>query len=81
MRLPRRVPWASLSELEQLCSWIYAEEAAPDSRLRAIHRVRHLPCRSTVFSQFTIVVGLASHHISSTRTRLNTFAPGRPRTR
>lgn len=49
MRLPRRVPWASLSELEQLCSWIYAEEAVPDSRLRAIHRVRHLSSRSTFF--------------------------------
>lgn len=50
MRLPRRVPWASLSELELLCSWIYAEEGDPDSRLRAIHRVRSIPYR--VVSQF-----------------------------
>ncbi|KAF8634422.1 hypothetical protein AX15_000873 [Amanita polypyramis BW_CC] len=39
MRLPRRVPWASLAELEQLCSWIYAEDADHDSRQRAIHRL------------------------------------------
>ncbi|KAK2461696.1 hypothetical protein APHAL10511_006159 [Amanita phalloides] len=39
MRLPRRVPWASWTELEQLCAWIYADSASPDSRLRAIHRL------------------------------------------
>ncbi|KAM6498373.1 Las1-like domain containing protein [Amanita muscaria] len=39
MRLPRRVPWSSTADLEQLCSWIYSEEADHDSRLRAIHRL------------------------------------------
>ncbi|KDQ54841.1 hypothetical protein JAAARDRAFT_209051 [Jaapia argillacea MUCL 33604] len=26
MRLPRRVPWTSITELEQVCSWIYSDE-------------------------------------------------------
>ncbi|KAF8640922.1 hypothetical protein AX17_000570 [Amanita inopinata Kibby_2008] len=47
MRLPRRVPWASLSQLDLLCSWIYADDAG--SKLLAIHRLSawratsHLP--------------------------------------
>ena len=27
MQLPRRVPWASLAELDQLCQYIYAQDA------------------------------------------------------
>jgi ribosomal biogenesis protein LAS1 len=39
MRLPRRVPWASLTELDQLCSYIYAEDVHDNSRNLAIERV------------------------------------------
>ncbi|KAH7104697.1 Las1-domain-containing protein [Auriculariales sp. MPI-PUGE-AT-0066] len=35
MRLPRRVPWAALSELEQVCTWIFSDESAHDSRAKA----------------------------------------------
>ncbi|KAF9015458.1 Las1-like-domain-containing protein [Cyathus striatus] len=39
MRLPRRVPWASTAELDQLCSWIFADDADFNSRQLAIHRL------------------------------------------
>ncbi|KAF5377178.1 hypothetical protein D9615_006336 [Tricholomella constricta] len=39
MRLPRRVPWASLSELEQLCSWIYTDENDVDAKVLAVNRL------------------------------------------
>ena len=39
MQLPRRVPWASLAELDQLCSYIYAQDAHESSRDLAIERV------------------------------------------
>lgn len=40
MRLPRRVPWASIGELEQLCSWIYTDDHDLESKVLAINRVR-----------------------------------------
>ena len=40
MQLPRRVPWATVAELDQLCSWIYAEDAHDSSRNLSIERVR-----------------------------------------
>lgn len=39
MRLPRRVPWANIGELEQLCSWIYTDEADLEAKTLAINRV------------------------------------------
>lgn len=42
MRLPRRVPWASIGELEQLCSWIYTDETDFDAKARAVNRVSFL---------------------------------------
>lgn len=39
MRLPRRLPWSSLTELEQVCSWIYADENDWDSNVLAINRL------------------------------------------
>ena len=41
MRLPRRVPWTSLSELDQVCAWIYADEHDLYTKTLAINRVRH----------------------------------------
>ncbi|KAI0793360.1 Las1-like-domain-containing protein [Abortiporus biennis] len=39
MRLPRRVPWASLSELDEVCAWIYADQNDIDAKHRAIRRL------------------------------------------
>ncbi|KAF4607063.1 hypothetical protein EYR38_001120 [Pleurotus pulmonarius] len=35
MKLPRRVPWASLDDLDQVCTWIYYEDSE-ESKLLAI---------------------------------------------
>ena len=42
MRLPRRVPWASPAELDQLCNWIYADELDVDAKIFALQRVSAL---------------------------------------
>ncbi|KAH8120502.1 Las1-domain-containing protein [Phellopilus nigrolimitatus] len=39
MRLPRRVPWVSLVELDQVCSWIYTDENDVDATILAINRL------------------------------------------
>ncbi|PIL30928.1 hypothetical protein GSI_07097 [Ganoderma sinense ZZ0214-1] len=39
MRLPRRVPWEHLGELEQVCSWIYTDENDLDAKQRAVNRL------------------------------------------
>ncbi|KAF8557355.1 Las1-domain-containing protein [Imleria badia] len=39
MRLPRRVPWAYVGELEQVCSWIYADEEDLGAKIPAINRL------------------------------------------
>ncbi|KAI0761207.1 Las1-like-domain-containing protein [Trametes elegans] len=38
MRLPRRVPWQDLAELEQVCGWIYADENDLDAKRLALNR-------------------------------------------
>ncbi|TFK76738.1 Las1-domain-containing protein [Pluteus cervinus] len=39
MKLPRRVPWVSIAELDQVCSWIYADEHDTPSKILAINRL------------------------------------------
>ncbi|KAH9046478.1 Las1-domain-containing protein [Lactarius hengduanensis] len=39
MRLPRRVPWATLAQLEQVYSWVYSQDAGDSSRDSAIERL------------------------------------------
>lgn len=39
MRLPRRVPWAYIGELEHVCSCIYADEEDLEAKTLAINRV------------------------------------------
>ncbi|KAF9243749.1 Las1-like-domain-containing protein [Melanogaster broomeanus] len=39
MRLPRRVPWAHIGELEQVCSWIYVDEEDLEAKTLAINRL------------------------------------------
>ena len=41
MQLPKRVPWASLSELEELCSWIYSDETDLHTKQLAVNKVIH----------------------------------------
>lgn len=40
MKLPRRVPWASIGELDQLCSWVFANEFDTQDKILAVNRVR-----------------------------------------
>ncbi|KIY69720.1 Las1-domain-containing protein [Cylindrobasidium torrendii FP15055 ss-10] len=39
MQLPRRVPWSSSAELDQVCSWIFEDENDIDAKLLAIQRI------------------------------------------
>ncbi|KAH9921458.1 Las1-like-domain-containing protein [Fomitopsis serialis] len=39
MRLPRRVPWAHIGELEQVCSWIYTDENDLDAKELAVNKL------------------------------------------
>ncbi|KAL0576567.1 rRNA-processing protein las1 [Marasmius crinis-equi] len=39
MRLPRRVPWTSIAELDQVCSWIFTDETDLDSKSLATNRL------------------------------------------
>ncbi|PCH33291.1 Las1-domain-containing protein [Wolfiporia cocos MD-104 SS10] len=39
MTLPRRIQWDSLAELEQVCSWIYADEYDTNAKILAVNRM------------------------------------------
>ncbi|KAF9475637.1 Las1-domain-containing protein [Pholiota conissans] len=39
MRLPRRIPWSSLAELDQLCISIYADDSDVEAKIFAINRI------------------------------------------
>lgn len=39
MRLPRRVPWANINELDQLCSWVFMDESDLEAKRFAINRL------------------------------------------
>ncbi|KAI6129295.1 Las1-like-domain-containing protein [Pisolithus croceorrhizus] len=39
MRLPRRVPWAHISELEQVCAWIFADGDDLEAKKSAVNRL------------------------------------------
>ncbi|KIM84629.1 hypothetical protein PILCRDRAFT_96750 [Piloderma croceum F 1598] len=39
MRLPRRVPWASIGELDQVCSWIFSDELGTQGKVLAVNRL------------------------------------------
>ncbi|EGO02743.1 hypothetical protein SERLA73DRAFT_102681 [Serpula lacrymans var. lacrymans S7.3] len=39
MRLPRRVPWRAIAELDQVCSWIFADENDIDAKEQAVNRL------------------------------------------
>ena len=84
MQLPRRVPWASLAELDQLCQYIYAQDAHDSARNLAIERVRILPpCANcpVCLNQSKKALRMAIHDASATRTRILSFYLGRHSTR
>ncbi|KAK0456394.1 Las1-like-domain-containing protein [Armillaria borealis] len=39
MQLPRRVPWTSIAELDQVCAWIYEDENDLDSKILAVNKL------------------------------------------
>ncbi|KAG2160136.1 Las1-like-domain-containing protein [Suillus bovinus] len=39
MKLPRRVPWANINELDQLCSWVFMDEGDLEAKQFAINRL------------------------------------------
>ncbi|KAG1908488.1 Las1-like-domain-containing protein [Suillus fuscotomentosus] len=39
MKLPRRVPWANINELDQLCSWVFMDESDLEAKRFAINRL------------------------------------------
>jgi hypothetical protein len=41
MRLPRRVPWASIAELDEVCTYIYSSDADDRSKRAAVNRVSY----------------------------------------
>ena len=51
MRLPRRVPWSSLSELDQVCSWIFTDENDLDAKTFAVNRVRRVT--GQIYAQYS----------------------------
>ncbi|KAG5653504.1 hypothetical protein H0H81_012714 [Sphagnurus paluster] len=67
MKLPRRVPWTSISELEQVCSWIYAEENDIDGKILAVNRISawraitHLP--HALESTLSILVAIVQDNL------------------
>lgn len=50
MRLPRRVPWAHLGELELVCSWIFTDEEDIEAKIQAVNKVRGSMVSSLIFS-------------------------------
>lgn len=60
MRLPRRVPWQDLGELEQICGWIYADESDFDAKQRAVNRVRRARRSWKAFPLTALVSGMES---------------------
>ncbi|KAL4080056.1 Las1-like-domain-containing protein [Scleroderma yunnanense] len=39
MRLPRRIPWAHIGELDQVCSWIFTDEEDIEAKILAVNRL------------------------------------------
>lgn len=61
MKLPRRVPWTSVAELDYVCALIFTEESTRESKQLAVQRVlfsQFLPI-SSLFSRF--LLGKISH--------------------
>jgi ribosomal biogenesis protein LAS1 len=49
MYLPHRIPWASISEVDEICGWVYGDASSPDTRTLAIERASCLFISATFF--------------------------------
>lgn len=72
MRLPQRVPWASIGELDQLCTWIFADENNLESRSQAIDRVSITPLLKLSLFLRHLDSCLESDHTPPSCIRINT---------
>ncbi|KAF9458734.1 Las1-like-domain-containing protein [Collybia nuda] len=80
MKLPRRVPWSSIEELETIYAWIYTDENDLESKIRAINRlsawraITHLPhaLESTLSLLVVIAQDQATHSQLSLRQSYST---------
>lgn len=52
MRLPRRTPWAHISELDEVCRMIYSESSTLETKRKALNRVSHASPRSPYILTF-----------------------------
>jgi hypothetical protein len=80
MRLPRRVPWASISELDEVCSWIYANQGDPDLQISALNRVSSPPFLRINLTS-VLAVSLESNVVFTPRSRVRPEPIGRRSTR
>ena len=73
MHLPGRVPWASITELDEVCSWIFQDENDIEKKTLAVHRVSyHTGCIFfDFFTPFHQVISLESDYHTSPRPRVN----------
>ena len=68
MKLPRRVPWLSLQELDQVCAWIYTDENDIDAKIKAVNRASIKPSVKALLMLISEVSGMEKHHIATTCT-------------
>ena len=77
MQLPKRVPWASLSELEELCSWIYSDETDINAKQLAVNKVIHPLSYPPISPELTyallnfLVIGVEIDNSTVTRPRIH----------
>jgi hypothetical protein len=71
MKLPRRVPWTSISELDQVCSWIFADDSDSVSKTLAINRVSSVHSYHPIELDHSTAISMESHYRPSTRAGVN----------
>jgi hypothetical protein len=78
MRLPRRVPWTSIGELDQVCFWIFANELDARDKILAVNRVSAWYLNShTRRCSFFPVISVESYHNAPTCIGVDTSASDR----
>jgi hypothetical protein len=68
MSLPKRVPWETLAELDELCSWIYGDQTDTSFKQLAKNRVRNWLFYPVSYRLIKIsALRVASKHPAATR--------------
>lgn len=80
MKLPRRVPWTSIGELEQVCNWIFTDETDLNAQSLAINRVRPAH-HAVIFSDLSPARSMEANHRPPPCTRRDPRPPLRPHLR